>query len=235
MTIKILYTFWGKEADTTLSSKFKEWSKCSDIVLDYIISVIYSIIFFMMVSCRQCVIYWPLTELSIKRWTCVNKWKNKGSRWTLDNNITRCPDGSSQLETGCQRENQLANWGLCGPQWPMVEQPKPRWERSTVGSIWQSVLVSTHFSHTTNITLLKIKCERYIFIKQCILLLLKSSLPVNDVSACKCILVYVHVQSYSCEYTTNGGGSAIDSGSTHLSLLSTSIRFHPNMRFGFLL
>ena len=54
------------------------------------------------------VIYWPSTEPSIKRCTCVNKWKNSGSRWTLENNITRCLGGSSQLETGWQRENQLA-------------------------------------------------------------------------------------------------------------------------------
>ena len=46
---------------------------------------------------RLNVIYWLSTELSIKRCTCVNKRKNSGSRWALDNNITRCPDGSSQL------------------------------------------------------------------------------------------------------------------------------------------
>ena len=53
------------------------------------------------------VIYWPSTKSSIKRCTCVNKQKNSGSRWTLDNNITRCPDGSSQVATGCRSENQL--------------------------------------------------------------------------------------------------------------------------------
>ena len=37
------------------------------------------------------VIYWPSTEPSIKRCTCVNKRKNSGNRCTLDNNITRCP------------------------------------------------------------------------------------------------------------------------------------------------
>ena len=79
---------------------------------------------------KTCVIYWPSTEPSIKRCTCVNKRKNSGSRWTLENNITRCRGGSSQLETGCRSENQLADWGLCGPQWPPVEQPKPRCKRS---------------------------------------------------------------------------------------------------------
>ena len=36
----------------------------------------------------------------------------------------------------------------------------------------------------------------YIFIKKCIRSLLKSSLPVNDVSASKCIFENVHVQLY---------------------------------------
>ena len=53
------------------------------------------------------VIYWPSTEPSIKRCTCVNKLKNSGSRWTLENIITKCLSGSSQLETGCRSENKL--------------------------------------------------------------------------------------------------------------------------------
>ena len=39
----------------------------------------------------MCVIYRPSTKPSIKRCTCVNKWKNSRSRWVLENNITRCP------------------------------------------------------------------------------------------------------------------------------------------------
>ena len=34
------------------------------------------------------VMYCPSTEQSIKRYTCVKKRKNSGSRWTLNNNIT---------------------------------------------------------------------------------------------------------------------------------------------------
>ena len=60
------------------------------------------------------VIYWPSTEPSIKRCTCVNKRKNSRSRCTLENNITRCPGGSSQLETGFRSENQLQTEGF-GP------------------------------------------------------------------------------------------------------------------------
>ena len=60
----------------------------------------------------QHVIYSPSTEQSIKRCTCVNKRKNSGSRWTLNNNITRCTDGSSQLETRCRSENQSQTEGF---------------------------------------------------------------------------------------------------------------------------
>ena len=58
------------------------------------------------------VIYWPSTEPSIKRCTCVNKRKNSGSRWTLENNITRCLGGLSHLETGCWSEYQLQTDGF---------------------------------------------------------------------------------------------------------------------------
>ena len=58
-------------------------------------------------SKKRTVIYWPSTEPSIKRRTCVNKRKNSGSWWMLENDITRCPGGSSQLDTGCWSENQL--------------------------------------------------------------------------------------------------------------------------------
>ena len=87
-----------------------------------------------------------------------------------ENNITRCPDGLGQLETGYRRENQLADWGLCGPQWPMVEQTSQDakevllWSKNSVQ--YSSLSLSpTHLSHTTNITITRIKCERYIFIK----------------------------------------------------------------------
>ena len=60
-----------------------------------------------LIQMNACVIYWPSAEPSFKRCTCVNKWKNSGSRWTLENNITRCPGGSSQSVTGCQSESQL--------------------------------------------------------------------------------------------------------------------------------
>ena len=100
-----------------------------------------------------CVIYWPLIELSIKRCTCVNKRKNSWSRWVLENNITRCPGGSSQLETGCQSENQLQTEGfgpLVTPGW--ANQAKIRkkycysWEKN-LGQ-YSSLSLSPLISHT---------------------------------------------------------------------------------------
>ena len=67
------------------------------------------------------------------------------------------------------------------------------WSREELGSIQQSVSVSTHFSRTTNITFSKIKCERFIFfIKKCIRSLLKSSLSVDHVP----VYMYVAIQQY---------------------------------------
>ena len=121
------------------------------------------------------VIYWPSTEPSIKRCTCVNKRRNSGSRYTWYNYITMCHRrlGSVSILVGvgvswgtrCQRKNQ----------WPTVEQPQPRWGRSaamvrrTLGQ-YVAVCPRLHLtSHTQPAsTLSRIKCERYIFIKKCI-------------------------------------------------------------------
>ena len=89
------------------------------------------------------VIYWPSTEPSIKRCTCVNKRKNSGSKWTLENDITRCPDGLTQLETGCRSENQLQTEGfgpLVTPGW--VTQAKMRKKyRYGRGRTWVNIAV----------------------------------------------------------------------------------------------
>ena len=98
------------------------------------------------------VTYWPSTEPSIKRCTNVNKRKNSG--------ITRCPrrfepDGVSWGPDAEVRASGRLR--ALGPQWPTVEQPQPRWERSAamVRRTWvnmhQSVPVSssplTHNQH----------------------------------------------------------------------------------------
>ena len=120
------------------------------------------------------IIYWSLTELSIKRWTCVNKRKNSGSRWAWDNNIIRCPDSSSQLETRCRSESQRQTEGF-GPSvthgWATPSQDEKKmllWSRGELGSILQSVLVSssshTHKKHH----LFKNKVWEIYFLKGCI-------------------------------------------------------------------
>ena len=48
---------------------------------------------FRLQHCWDRVIYWPSTEPSIKRCTCVNKRKNSRIWRTLENNITRCLEG----------------------------------------------------------------------------------------------------------------------------------------------
>ena len=120
----------------------------------------------------MCVIYWPLTEPSIKRCTSVNKRKNSG-RWTLENNITRCPDGLGQLETGCRIENQLQTKGFAALSDPRLSNPAKMRKKCCYGqknlSQYRSLSLSpTHLSHTTNMTLSRIKCEIYIFIKKCV-------------------------------------------------------------------
>ena len=164
------------------------------------------------------VTYWPSTEPSIKRCTCVNKQRNSGnrcirskiskyhldlwtwlnsvqmrtptrSRWVSNNYITRRRLGGSQFEfssscswsqlgTRCQRENQLADWGLAAPTDPRLSSParmrkKCCYGQRNFGSICCSLSPSpTHLSHITNFnpfaTLSRIKCEKYIFIKKCV-------------------------------------------------------------------
>ena len=114
--------------------------------------------------------YWPSTEPSIKRSTCVNKEKNNGSRWAWDNYIIRCTDGLSQLETICRIETSCRQ----GAQWPTVEQLSQDEKRVLLWSweeLWVKISLSpslTHLSHPRNITLSRIKCRRYIFIKKCV-------------------------------------------------------------------
>ena len=96
--------------------------------------------------------YWPSTEPSIKRCTYVNKRKNSGSRWTLENNITKCPDGSSELETGCRSENQLADWelwALSDPRLSNLNQDAKEvllWSRKNLGQ-YSSSSLSPLISH----------------------------------------------------------------------------------------
>ena len=92
-----------------------------------------------------------------------------------DNNITRCPGRFESVGDRMPAWESACRLMVCGPQWPTVEQPQPRWRRSaavvtrrTLGQNNSLSPSSTHLSHTTNITLSRIKCERYIFIKKCL-------------------------------------------------------------------
>ena len=90
----------------------------------------------------------------------------------------------------------------------MVEQPSQDakevllWSR---GRTWVNIAVRpclhSFLTHNKHQPFENKVWEIYIFIKKRIRSLLKSPLPVNDVSAYKCIFVYVHVQLY-CGYTT---------------------------------
>ena len=125
------------------------------------------------------VIYWPSTEPSIKRCTYVNKRRNSGSRWKSDNYITRCHRqfGSVQLQLESVGD-KMPNWepaadrGIWALSDPRLSSPsrmrnKCCYGQKNLGSICSSLSSSpTHLTHTTNITLSRIKCERLYFYKE---------------------------------------------------------------------
>ena len=139
------------------------------------------------------VIYWPSNEPSIKRCTCVNKRKNNRSRRTLENNITRCSDGLSQLETRCQSENQLQTEGfgpLVTPGWATQAKMRKKCYYGW-GRIWVNIAVhpclQSFLTHNRHHPFENKVWEIYIFIKKCIRSLLKSSLQLIMFP---CIFVY---------------------------------------------
>ena len=128
------------------------------------------------------VLYWPSTEPSIKRCTCVNKRKKSGSRWTLGKNIGRC---SGQSETG------MLEWGpacrlkataLSDPRLTNLAKMRKKCcygQEKNLGQ-YSSLSLSPLISHTQqNITLSRIKCESYIFVKKCIRSVLKSFIIID--------------------------------------------------------
>ena len=150
-------------------------------------------------SSTKCVVYWPSTEPSIKRCACVNKRKNSGIRWTLENNITRLPSGSSQWETGCRSENQLQTEGS-GPLVILGWATQVKMRKKCCygrGRTWVNIAVRpclhAFLTHNKHHHLENKVWEIFIFIKKCTRSLLKSSLTVNAVSSCKCIFLNVHV------------------------------------------
>ena len=140
------------------------------------------------------VIYWPSTEPSVKRCTCVNKQKNSRSRWTLENNISWCPGGSNSVETGMPNCEPTCGLWLLGPQGPRVEQPQPRCERSAAmvqRRTWVNIAVCpclhSSLTYIRTSTLSKIEWKRFIFLSRRVFVrLLKLSLSVDYVSAYIC-------------------------------------------------
>ena len=105
------------------------------------------------------VTYWPSTEPSIKRFACENKWKNSGSRWTSNKNITRTQTAWvswswSQFETRSRIESQRQTGGF-GPSvthgWatPAKMRKKYCYGQKNVGQFVCPCLQLT--SHTINI------------------------------------------------------------------------------------
>ena len=95
------------------------------------------------------VTYWPLTEPSIKRCTCVNKRKKGESRWASNKNITRTQTAWvswswSQLGTRCRSESQRQTEGF-GPSVTHSWATQPRWERSA--AMVRTTLPLTHNKH----------------------------------------------------------------------------------------
>ena len=70
--------------------------------------------------------------------------------------------------------DKMPNWepaadrGHLAPQWPTVEQPGQDEKKVLLGQYSSLSPSSAHLSYTTNITLSRIKCERYIFTKKCV-------------------------------------------------------------------
>ena len=151
------------------------------------------------VMLRIIVIYWPSTEPSIKWCTCVNRWRNSGSRWALENNITRCPGGLRQLETGCRSENQLQIEGFRPSVtygWATASQGEKEvllWSREEFGiNIAVRPCLYSPLTHNKHHPFENKVWEIYILIKKCIRSLLKSTLPVD------CFLIYLYIYTWSC-------------------------------------
>ena len=189
------------------------------------------------------VTYWPSTEQSIKRCTCVNKrkyneigasgrryrnitltcgrgwirwwWQMRtpaGSRWMLDNYITRCHRRLESVAVpvgeGCQRsENKLqtGEFGLSVTHgW--AAQPACKRSAAMVGrTLGQYVAACPRLQLTSHTqptsTLSRIKCERYIFIKKCVRSFTEVVVLVDYVSAYICIMyMYVAIQQWYHPY-----------------------------------
>ena len=115
-----------------------------------------------------------------------------GSRWTSNNYITRC---HRRLESVPVPIAVGVSWGQdASVSSPARTRKKSDYGQKNFGSICSSLTPSpTHLSHTRNITLSRIKCGRYIFIKKCIC----SFIGVRILCLSMFPHVYVYVYVYS--------------------------------------
>ena len=153
---------------------------------------------------NQIAIYWPLTEASIKRCTCLNKRKNSRSRRTWENYITRCLGRFESVGEKMPNWDQLQTVGFGPSVDPRLRNSKPRWERNAamVRKIWAQYSSlspsSNHLSHTTNITLSRIMCERLYFYKEVYSFVhWSSSLSLCSAYIYTCIIYGCHNTTYS--------------------------------------
>ena len=116
----------------------------------------------------------PSTEPWIKRCTCINKWKNSRSRWSLNNNITRCPGRFKSAGDKMPEWEPAADRGLWALSEPRLSDPSQDEKEVLLWSEehWVNIAVCPRLqliSHTQpTLTLSRIKCEREIFIKKCV-------------------------------------------------------------------
>ena len=138
------------------------------------------------------VIYWSLTEPSIKRYTRVNKRMKKRVQLGVMKEYRQMPAAVELVQEG-QSKDQLAD---CGPQRPSVEQPKSRCGRSAAvvrRKSWVNIAVCpcrhSSLAHNRNINPLKNKVwDIYIFfIKECI----RSFIEVRKL----CFRLYMYTRS----------------------------------------
>ena len=164
--------------DLQVVASFKEenrWCVVSSFAsLSLSLSLFLSLSLSLSLSSGLCLIYWPSTVSPIKRCTCVNKRKNSGSRWPLENNITRCRGSSSQLETGCRSESQLQTEGfgsLVTPGWATLAKMRKKCcygrRRTCVNIAIRPCLHSFH-THNKHHPFENRMWEIFIYIKKCI-------------------------------------------------------------------
>ena len=118
----------------------------------------------------------------------------------------------NQLETRCQHENQFADSGLAALSDPRLsnsgqdEEEVLLWWRE---ELWFKITVCPHLQLTSHTqptsTLLRITCERYIFIKKCVRLFIEVHHYVWLCSAYICICVCMRLYNSPREWSSIPG------------------------------